>query len=79
MGIEIQNVMAVVMMDLVQLGRGHHFSCLKIMQQQAGAPEMKRKVSKYPHQGGKTVCSAYGQTKFMTTNPMKKMKSIPSR
>ena len=26
MGIEIQNVMAVVMMDLVQLGRGHHLS-----------------------------------------------------
>ena len=32
------------------------------MQQQSWETEIKRKGSKYPHQGGKTACSAYGQT-----------------
>ena len=36
--------MAFVMMDLVQRGRGHHLS------EQSRVPEVKRKVSKYPHQ-----------------------------
>ena len=77
MGIEIQNVMAVMMMDLVQLDRGHHLSESHATTGRSTLNEAKTVEIAPP--GRKNSMFSVWPNEVYEDKPVKKMKSVPSR